>query len=261
MSEETDRINEQKPQFQPNQHLAHANLNFSINDILNSDHDVNDSSLQSIVQTLSNSNDDITPSYAHLPAELQDLFNVNETEDLLSSQGDAADASIHDMASIWGRPDLYPQQPFMLSSSLSTSNLSSNNSTSQLSLPIQQQLPQTSQQIPLTPLQSAPSPLPTTPPQPISQNTPTTLLDNITAQLPPERREKFIELFKRLQTNSVTADQFLSQAKTLLGQQQYQQLEDLKNKSPQEKLEERKKAVSGSQLREEDTQRSMPGIM
>lgn len=101
----------------------------------------------------------------------------------------------------------------------------------------------------------------------------TTLLDNITAQLPPERKEKFIQLFRELQSNSVSAAQFLSQAKSLLGQQQYQQLEDLKNKPTQlgqksasaspsgNDDEHRKRALSSQQLRQEDAQRSMPGIM
>ncbi|KAL0074198.1 transcription initiation factor TFIID component TAF4 family-domain-containing protein, partial [Phycomyces blakesleeanus] len=80
----------------------------------------------------------------------------------------------------------------------------------------------------------APTPPPVGPvqrnPNPPSAATSTTLLDNITSQLPPDRKEKFIELFRELQNNAVTADQFLLQAKMLLDQQHYQQLEDLKNK-------------------------------
>ncbi|KAI8381433.1 transcription initiation factor TFIID component TAF4 family-domain-containing protein [Radiomyces spectabilis] len=93
-----------------------------------------------------------------------------------------------------------------------------------------------------------------------------TLLDEITSQLSPERKEKFIALFRELQQNAVTADQFLSQAKMLLGQQQYQQLENLKNKpSPKptptySESPERKRNVSSSQLRAEDAQRAMPGL-
>lgn len=78
-----------------------------------------------------------------------------------------------------------------------------------------------------------------------------TLFDNLTSQLTPERKERFIELFKKLQvnemnrpyfhlintsllqSNSVTANQFLAQARLLLDQQQYQQLENLKNKPVQ----------------------------
>lgn len=94
-----DNNNSQPHNVQPShtQNLLPQNLSFSINDILSNNHDVNDSSFQSIVQTLSNDNNNehITPSYAHLPAELQDLFNSNETDDLLSEQGgSAADASI-----------------------------------------------------------------------------------------------------------------------------------------------------------------------
>lgn len=95
-------------QQQQQAQLVHQNLNFSINDILSNNHDVNDSSFQSIVQTLSNNNNEehIAPSYAHLPAELQDLFNTNETDDLLSVQGTNSDASIlqGNMTNIWDRP-------------------------------------------------------------------------------------------------------------------------------------------------------------
>lgn len=98
----------QQQQQQQQAQLVHQNLNFSINDILSNNHDVNDSSFQSIVQTLSNNNNEehIAPSYAHLPAELQDLFNTNETDDLLSVQGTNSDASIlqGNMTNIWDRP-------------------------------------------------------------------------------------------------------------------------------------------------------------
>ncbi|KAI8975698.1 transcription initiation factor TFIID component TAF4 family-domain-containing protein [Mycotypha africana] len=96
--------------------MAH-DLNFNINDILSSNHEVNvnDSSFQSIVQTLSNSSaGNIQPSYAHLPAELRDLFSTTETDDLLSAQVNAEDASLlqGDMAALWGRSDSssQPQQ-------------------------------------------------------------------------------------------------------------------------------------------------------
>jgi hypothetical protein len=57
----------------------------------------------------------------------------------------------------------------------------------------------------------------------------------------------------------------LSQAKTLLGKQQYQQLEDLKNKpaslapKPDNDIS-RKRPMSSSQIRAEDAQRSMTGL-
>ncbi|MBM6387886.1 MAG: hypothetical protein JSY10_28635 [Paenibacillus sp.] len=110
-------------------------------------------------------------------------------------------------------------------------------------------------------------------------------MDNITAQLPAEKKDRFIQLFRRLQKSSVTAEDFLLQAKSLLGQQQYQQLEDLKNKPsqfPQQQQQHqqqqqqqqqqkalpirpaddgRKRMLTSSQIRAEDAQRSMPGIM
>jgi hypothetical protein len=99
----------------------------------------------------------------------------------------------------------------------------------------------------------------------------TTLLDNITAQLPPDRKGRFVQLFRELQTNSVSAAEFLTQAKTLLGSQQYQQLEDLKQKPGQSPNSvpvnntindaNRKRPLTSSQIRAEDAQRSMPGIM
>lgn len=126
MSVDGEGSNESKPQTQPtsSQHLSHQDLNFSLNDILSNNHDVNDSSFQSIVQTLSNNNngEHITPSYEHLPAELQDLFNTNETDDLLSVQGnnhsDASSVLQGDMAHIWHRPDMQPSQPFISSPSV-----------------------------------------------------------------------------------------------------------------------------------------------
>lgn len=118
MAVDGEESNDSKPQTQPtsSQQLTHQDLNFSLNDILSNNHDVNDSSFQSIVQTLSNNNngEHITPSYEHLPAELQDLFNTNETDDLLSVQGnnhsDASSVLPADMAHIW-----QPSQPFIAS--------------------------------------------------------------------------------------------------------------------------------------------------
>ncbi|KAI9473894.1 MAG: transcription initiation factor TFIID component TAF4 family-domain-containing protein, partial [Benjaminiella poitrasii] len=108
---------------------------------------------------------------------------------------------------------------------------------------------------------------------------PMTLLDNLTSQMPPERKEKFIDLFRQLQNDVVTANQFLSQARILLDQQQYQQLENLKNKPPpprnvairppiqpqpimippQQNII--KQPMNSSQVRAEDAQRSMTGLM
>lgn len=310
MSEKGSNEQEQQPQ----QHSVQE-LNFSLNDILSQDHDVNDSSFQSIVQTLSNNNnstDHVTPSYAHLPAELQDLFS-NETDDLLSPQGSHSDASMLQADMMW-------QQPYM-SSPLSTPSVSAPTP------PIVSVTP-TPPPPPVTPLTSASAtpatpvtaavtiPAVATPPQPVSapttpaQATPptpaavpntvtsvstppattpttaavaspgvgvaspaassvtssTTLLDNITSQLPPERKDRFIQLFRELQTNAVSAADFLLQAKSLLGQQQYQQLEDLKNK-PAQLVQKpirpvpEKRILSSSQIRAEDAQRSMHGIM
>lgn len=105
-----------------------------------------------------------------------------------------------------------------------------------------------------------------------------TLLDNLTAQLSPDRKERFIELFRQLQGNAVTANQFLAQARMLLDQQQYQQLENLKSKpaasqqpaarnpairqpiQPQQSPNI-KQTMSSSQIRAEDTQRAMSGLM
>lgn len=105
-----------------------------------------------------------------------------------------------------------------------------------------------------------------------------TLLDNLTAQLSPDRKERFIELFRQLQGNAVTANQFLAQARMLLDQQQYQQLENLKSKpaTPQQPAVRNpairqpiqpqqspniKQTMSSSQIRAEDTQRAMSGLM
>ncbi|KAI7891686.1 transcription initiation factor TFIID component TAF4 family-domain-containing protein [Mucor mucedo] len=125
---------------------------------------------------------------------------------------------------------------------------------------IQQQL---QPQPPITP-QSAPSPAPT----PATATTPVatggaatsmTLLDNLTAQLSPDRKDRFIELFRQLQNNDVTANQFLAQARMLLDQQQYQQLENLKSKpttpirppiQPQNKL---KRPMNSSQAEDSNS--------
>ncbi|KAL9543338.1 hypothetical protein MBANPS3_008160 [Mucor bainieri] len=118
--------------------------------------------------------------------------------------------------------------------------------------------------------------------QPSSGATSMTLLDNLTAQLSPDRKERFIELFRQLQGNAVTANQFLAQARMLLDQQQYQQLENLKNKpavpnaaaaaaaaaaasrNPAIRPQQSptiKQTMSSSQIRAEDTQRAMSGLI
>lgn len=102
----------------------------------------------------------------------------------------------------------------------------------------------------------------------------TTLLENITSQLPPERKDQFFDLFRQLQVrqtrstffstmyssswwylqnNVITPEQFLAQARSLLGQQQYQQLEDLKNKPNQDNKASEKRPISSAQ--------NMTGIM
>ncbi|KAI9483491.1 MAG: transcription initiation factor TFIID component TAF4 family-domain-containing protein [Benjaminiella poitrasii] len=204
---------------QQQQPIIHQELNFSINDIFNNNHDVNDSSFQSIVQTLSNNNNEehITPSYAHLPAELQDLFNTNETDDLLSVQANHSDASLlqEDIATIWNnRSNLPTSQPFIQQE---------NNNTLAISSPASATVPNSSS---ITPSIQAATPI------------------------------------------SITAAQFLAQAKSLLGQQQYQQLEDLKNK-PSPLVQKptahdddyRKRPLMNSPNNVEDAQPSIPGVI
>ncbi|KAI8881373.1 hypothetical protein K501DRAFT_334726, partial [Backusella circina FSU 941] len=252
MSNEEKGTNEQQHQS----HLVHQELNFSINDILNQNHDENDSSFQSIVQTLSNNNgeDNTQSNYNNLPAELQQLFNSSSTEELLSPQNSNTDAS---MLQMWNRqPDLLGPQPSFMSSPQTATNSTppSQQSQAQQSMSPQQLSNQSS------PYSQSVSAAASSPNQ-----TPTTLLDNIISQLPEDKRETFIHLFRELQSNAVTADQFLSQAKTLLEEQQYQQLEDLKNKptslvpKPDNDIS-RKRPISSSQIRAEDAQRSMTGL-
>ncbi|KAH8551774.1 transcription initiation factor TFIID component TAF4 family-domain-containing protein [Umbelopsis sp. PMI_123] len=83
-----------------------------------------------------------------------------------------------------------------------------------------------------------------TPTMPVSGNTPDmspadasaqvpSLLDNIRARLTPERRVRWEELFERLKAGQMTAEDFLAESRSLLGNQQYQQLQDLKNRPVQ----------------------------
>ncbi|KAI9360591.1 hypothetical protein BD770DRAFT_384432 [Pilaira anomala] len=307
MSDDNDK--QQQQQQQNAQEQQFQDLNFSINDILSHNHDVNDSSFQSIVQTLSNtSNEHITPSYAHLPAELQDLLS-NETDDLLSPQGSTSDASmLTNDIHLWSQPSFISSpvlnQP---SPALSTPPILPPPQQHQQTPPPPPPPSSSASSTPQTPVNNTNHSANSTPtisaaaaaaaPTPTNTNTSaaapassTTLLDNITAQLPAEKKDRFIQLFRRLQSSSVTADDFLLQAKSLLGQQQYQQLEDLKNKPsrfpaattttttttssspvPQTQQQqqkalpirpaETKRILTSSQIRAEDAQRSMPGIM
>ncbi|KAI8641331.1 hypothetical protein BD408DRAFT_212067 [Parasitella parasitica] len=106
----------------------------------------------------------------------------------------------------------------------------------------------------------------TTTAQPPSGATSMTLLDNLTSQLSPDRKERFIELFRQLQGNAVTANEFLAQARMLLDEQQYQQLENLKSKPSAARNSAirqptQPQTMSSSQIRAEDTQRAMSGLM
>lgn len=177
-------------QQQQQAHLVHQDLNFSINEILSNNHDVNDSSFQSIVQTLSNNNNEehIAPSYAHLPAELQDLFNTNETDDLLSVQGTNSDASIlqGNISNIWDRPatsqsflQSSPQQqssvPITPSSPVSivntTAAASTPSTTATTSTPIIQSSPNNSNTPTSQPIQQKPQQTQQKQTQPISRQT------------------------------------------------------------------------------------------
>lgn len=179
MSEE----NNDQQQQQKSQEQQLQDLNFSINDILSHNHDVDDSSFQSIVQTLSNnSNEQHTPSYAHLPAELQDLLS-NEADDLLSPQGSNSDASLltNDM-------HLWNQQAF-ISSPVVNPSPSSALSTP----PIQPQQPQTP---------TPPIPIASTPTSTTATTTPVGTPASTSAPGKRRRRKKYIyTLSSSLTTN------------------------------------------------------------
>ncbi|KAI9278492.1 transcription initiation factor TFIID component TAF4 family-domain-containing protein [Phascolomyces articulosus] len=120
-------------------------------------------------------------------------------------------------------------------------------------VPLPQAQPSPVQQQQQTP---QPSPQQQHPPPPPPGTT--TLLENIISQLSPERKEEFMGLFRKLQTNSVSPEQFYIQAKSMLGQQQYQQLEDLKNKpSSQDKDNDKKRASAAGP----SNSQSMTGIV
>ncbi|KAF7727271.1 hypothetical protein EC973_007787 [Apophysomyces ossiformis] len=301
-------MSEEEQKGKQNLHQV-QDLNFSIQDIL-SDHGPlasNDSSFQSIVQTITNEEHD-PQSFAQLPAELQHLFSSNATEDLLAPASSAGpDASIAlsqehvgEIVQMWST-EKHTQNNAATPVSSSNDNTSvplatTATNTTPMTVPSAASSPGTHLMTPQTssPIQHIPTPpsnqLPTsvnlpTPvnqpsaptPGPVQTNaTSTTLLDNITSQLPPERKEKFIELFRKLQNNSVSADEFMAEAKMLLAQQQYQQLEDLKNKPPAQQATsspqpvtpmivqeqgDRKRVLTSSQIRAEDAQRAMTGMI
>jgi hypothetical protein len=121
MSNEEKGPNEQQHQS----HILDQELNFSINDILSQNHDENDSSFQSIVQTLSNNNgeDSTLSNCNNLPPVLQQFFDSSSTEELLSPQNSNTDAS---MLQMWNRQsDLLGAQSSFLSSSQNSNNSAS----------------------------------------------------------------------------------------------------------------------------------------
>ncbi|KAI9282297.1 transcription initiation factor TFIID component TAF4 family-domain-containing protein [Sporodiniella umbellata] len=147
---------------QQQRNLIHEELNFSINDILNGSADINDSSFQSIVQTLSETNHDpsVTSSFANLPTELQDFFSASDTDDLLSTQHNT-----HDL--------LFDPHPFI---------------------------------------------------QPVRVNVPSSIpvLAPTQTHIPATTQD--------LQASSISAAEFMTQSKSILGDHQYRLLEDLKSK-------------------------------
>jgi hypothetical protein len=150
MSNEEKGPNEQQHQS----HILDQELNFSISDILSQNHDENDSSFQSIVQTLSNNNgeDSALSNCSNLPPVLQQFFDSSSTEELLSPQNSNTDAS---MLQMWNRQsDLLGAQSSFLSSSQN-----SNNSTSSSLPPTPHQSQSHTQAVssastPQTPIQS-----------------------------------------------------------------------------------------------------------
>ncbi|CEJ05069.1 hypothetical protein RMCBS344292_19017 [Rhizopus microsporus] len=131
---------QQQQQQQQPQNLGPEDLNFSINDILNGNSVVNDSSFQTIVQTFSDTsnNQDMMPSFAHLPAELQDFFSSSETDDLLSTQN----ASLpHDLLFNADHTQPFVQQPLKIQTN-PTGSPQPQQTTIPHALPQQQQLHQ-----------------------------------------------------------------------------------------------------------------------
>ncbi|KAI8384521.1 transcription initiation factor TFIID component TAF4 family-domain-containing protein [Radiomyces spectabilis] len=270
------------------------NLNFSLPDMLN-DHgslNNNNANFQSIMQSL-NSGDTSSPSMAHLPVELQQLFSSKATDDLLASGAShntnpMNQPNITDMASMWHaktndkRSDPLHTMPSNLPNPvpyiphLQNASLQQRPHPSSLSHPAASPV-MSMNHANMTDHNSMPAP---------STGGATTLLEKLQSQLPPERKEKFIQLFWELTSNSLTPDQFLTQANMLLGPEQYQQLLlELKNKpsanpsaasssaatapstlqqspsSRPDSLGDRKRTISSSQLRAEDTQRAMSGFI
>ncbi|KAG0766380.1 hypothetical protein G6F57_004084 [Rhizopus arrhizus] len=165
-------FNEQQQQ----QKLVPEDLDFSLNDILNGS--TENASFQSIVQGFPDTGHDpniAPPSFAHLPAELQDFFSASETDDLLSNQH--ADILFESQPPFIQQPAAMRLQP----------NVISNNSP---------------------------------------------LIANLT---PPPPQSPIVN---QPPVSSSSQAQFMSQAKTILGQQQYRQLEDLKSKPITQQLSE-----------------------
>ncbi|KAI7869026.1 transcription initiation factor TFIID component TAF4 family-domain-containing protein [Spinellus fusiger] len=270
-------------------------LNFNIQDIL--DHHgplSNDQSFQSIVETINN-HEGHGQSYAHLPAELQHLFSSNATEDLLAPQSSSSDASMlshHNVDAIvnmWNPKANEKQNDPLDVHTQNTPPMHMNHATStptpppptpptppppQATAAVTPTLPHHMPSIPPAPAPTHPSPLP------VSR-----LMSHPSA--PSSHAHMHPSLAPTpMPPTAVSADQFLSQAKMLLGQQQYQQLEDLKNKpnaqpnqGPRNNntlrndpmammqstmpldINDRKRTMNSSQVRAEDAQRAMTGLM
>ncbi|KAI8073395.1 uncharacterized protein B0P05DRAFT_572950 [Gilbertella persicaria] len=218
-------------------------LNFSIQDILENNHQ----NAFSVAQPTFRNQNTHSVSYNNLPAEIQHLFDMPSADNNYPSNQWSGRSSPLTRVQSNPTPQSSPQTSPMTTHSspiMATAPSSSvHSSPSQQPIPI---APQQTQQV--------------QPAQPASA-------DNLTAQLSSDRKERFIELFRQLQSNSVTANQFLAQAKQLLDQQQYQQLENLKSKPVQRPSPNRPsphiphKTISSSQLRAEDAQRAMSGLI
>ncbi|CDH52823.1 hypothetical protein RO3G_15633 [Lichtheimia corymbifera JMRC:FSU:9682] len=218
-------------------------LNFNLQEFLG-DNSASDASFQSMVQNMSGQDG--------LPAELQQLLGGSNGTDLnLLGQGNTSGGTNSQPISPATTPQHAIQQqqqqtpsssgsggvPWVMPTSGSAA-MPSNVHVMSMSMPSSQQptpSPITSTAGNSVPVQSQPA------------TNSTTLLENITSQLPPERKDQFFDLFRQLQNNVITPEQFLAQARSLLGQQQYQQLEDLKNKPNQDNKASEKRPISSAQ--------------
>ncbi|ORZ19311.1 transcription initiation factor TFIID component TAF4 family-domain-containing protein [Absidia repens] len=237
----------------------------------------NDNSFQSLVQTIGNEDQNATPAQFNMPTELQHLFD-NDSEDVLSTTGHSGvfqpGQGTTDFISIQSLSTSLQQQQQQHNTTQRQYQQSSNHQT----IPSPQKI--------ATPAQSS------------SSSGTMTLLDSITAQLPSERKNKFNLLFVELQKNTITPENFLTQAKYLLDERGYRMLENLlenlKEQTPTTSdttqgsssstsiditsststvstssstltsvaaNDQRKRLVSSSQIRHEDSQRSMLGLM